>query len=404
MSQLAKKNIFLQNIPKVFALNFFMMFLVVIPIIVPYWESFQLKMEDVYKLQAIFAMTVIVLDIPMGYLSDILSRKTCLIAMGIFNALSYQFLLHGDTFYHFALFEFCAAISVSLFSGTDIALIYDSLDAAKIEEDNHMSFLGKRIYFSQIGETFGSLLGGYLAATSLKNPVWVNSFTAIIPFFIALTVHEPPRVKLNHRNHFENIKFMMKSLFGHSTLLTTMIIFNIAYGFSTFAAVWAFQSYWKAADVPLQYYGYLWASFNLVVAILARNAGRIEKKCSSIGVVLMAGISPILGYFLMAYFKYHWAYVFAIFFALTRSLNSVVVQDGINARVPNSMRATTNSFCSLGMRSVFVVLGPWIGRSIDQHGVHQTFYKLSGVYVLFFILILIPLALQRKQFRPLKTN
>jgi MFS family permease len=388
------------NIYKIYILNFFMMFLVMIPIIVPYWQSLGLTIQDIYKLQAIFGLTVILLDVPTGYISDLFGRRNCLIVVGIFNAISYQFLTHGSKFHHFVMFEICAAIAVSLYSGCDIALIYDSLDAVNDTSKSEMSFLGKRIFFSQIGETFGSLLGGICAAYSLSLPGKVNSLTALIPLCVALTLVEPPRTKMNNKKHWENIKFIFRSLFKHSTLLSTMIIFNIAYGFSTFAAVWAFQSYWKELNIPIIHYGYLWAGFNLTVAIFARMAQGIERKCSSLAVVFMVGLSPIFAYFFLGLTYYRWSFAFAIFFALTRSLNSVVVQDGINARVPNSMRATTNSFCSLGMRGVFVVLGPIIGASIDNSGVHQTFLNLGWLYVAFFLLIMIPLALQRKKFRP----
>ena len=56
------------------------MFLVAIPIVVPYWKSHGLSMEEIFWLQAIFSIIVVALEIPSGYISDLLSRKKTLIS------------------------------------------------------------------------------------------------------------------------------------------------------------------------------------------------------------------------------------------------------------------------------------------------------------------------------------
>jgi MFS family permease len=389
------------NIIKVYIMNFFMMFLVTIPIIVPYWQQFGLTMKEIYQLQAVFGVMMILLDVPAGYFSDLFGRKKCLVAVGVINIFSYQFLLHGRTFTHFVYFEICAALAYSLYSGCDIALIYDSLDAINERSNNEITFLGKRVFYSQLGETIASFLGGLLAVYSLNLPPKINAISAFFPLLIAITLVEPPRIKMDHKNHVENIKFIFKSLFRHSTLLSTLIIFNILYGFATYAAVWAYQAYWKELNVPLSAYGYLWAIFNLTVAIIAKKAGVIEKKFNSVIVVLIVGISPIIAYLGLGFSYSQFGILFTLFFAITRGLNGVVVQDGINARVPSTMRATTNSFCSLGMRAVFFFAGPIIGELLDQKGVHYTLRSLGYLYIVIFFIILIPLVLQRKKFRPL---
>lgn len=386
------------NITKVYAFNFFMMFLVTIPIIVPYWKQFGLTMKEVYLLQAVFGFMMILLDVPAGYLSDLFGRKQCLIAVGIINIFSYQFLLHGKNFFGFVLFEICAALAYSLYSGCDIALIYDSLDAVG-EKEKEVSYLGKRVFYSQLGETIASFLGGMLAVYSLNLPVKINAMTACIPFFIALTLVEPPRHKLDHKDHVKNIKFIFQSLFRHSTLMSLLIIFNIVFGFATFAAVWAYQSYWEKVNIPIAYFGYLWAFFNLAIAVVARYSSRLENKIDPQFLILFIGICPVLAYFGLAFNHKAIGVLFILFFSISRALNSVVIQNLINQRVPSSMRATTNSFCSLGMRAIFFVAAPLIGSSLDNGGVHYTFKLMGYAYVILFFIIVLPLFFQKKKFR-----
>lgn len=373
-----------------------MMFLVTIPIVVPYWKSFGLTMKEIYQLQAVFGLMMILLDVPAGYLSDLFGRKSCLIIVGIVNIFSFQFLLHGKTFYHFVWFEIFAAIAYSLYSGCDIALIYDSLDAINERSENEISFLGKRVFYSQLGETIASFAGGLLAVYSLNLPAKINAITAFVPLLVALTLTEPPRQKMNHEHHFKNIKFIFKSLFQHSTLLTTLIIFNIIYGFSTYAAVWAYQAYWGELHIPISAFGYLWAAFNLCVALIARNAAKIEKSINSLYFIAIIGLAPIVAYLGLGFSYNQVGVVFAIFFAITRGLNSVIIQDAINTRVPSIMRATTNSFCNLGMRAIFFFFGPWFGSMLDTKGVHHSFQMMGYFYIFIFIIIALPILKQRK--------
>lgn len=392
------------NIPKVYVLNFFMMFLVTIPIIVPYWKQFGLNLKEVYQLQAIFGFMMILLDVPAGYISDLFGRKKCLILVGCFNALTYFLLLNGKTFWQFALFEISAAIGFALYSGCDVALLYDSLDALNVHDDidkinQSKSLLGKRIFYSQAGEALGSFLGGILAIYSLRLPAFINAITAWIPLLIALTIVEPPRKTFESNKHWENFKTIYNSLFKHSKLLTLLVAFNIIYGFSTFAAVWAYQSYWGEIHIPISYFGTLWALFNLSVAVIARYSHLIEAKLSSLTVVLLVSISPVIAYLGLGYTGSFFSVLFLLFFAITRALNGVVLQDGINSRVPPTMRATTNSICSLGMRAIFFIFGPWFGNLLDVKGVHYSFQMMGFVFVVIFFVIAMPLINLRKEYR-----
>lgn len=396
-----------RNIPKVYALNFFMMFLVTIPIIVPYWKQFGLNLKEVYELQAIFGFMMVILDVPAGYISDMFGRKNCLVLVGVFNILTYMLLLNGKSFWHFAMFEVSASLAFALYSGCDIALLYDSYDAldsddgvSELTKINHSkTFLGKRIFYSQIGESIGSFLGGLLAIYSLNLPAKVNAITACMPLLIALTLTEPPRKKFDTTKHLENFKAIYNGLFRHSKLLTMLVVFNIVYGFSTFAAVWAYQSYWGEIKIPVAYFGTLWALFNLSVAFLARYSHLVEKKLGSLAVVFIVAISPVIAYLGLGFTASYASVLFLIFFAIARALNGVVLQEGINSRVPATMRATTNSICSLGMRGIFFFFGPWFGHLLDIKGVHYSFQVMGFIFVVIFFVIALPLINLRSHYK-----
>ena len=386
------------NLPKIFTFNFFYLFLVAIPVIVPYWQSFGLTLANVYQLQAIFGGVLILLDVPAGYLSDLFGRKRILITVGILNGLAFTWLSLGKSFSDFVVFEIISAISISLYSGCDVAMIYDSLDALGDHKAKQAHFLGQRFFFGQLGETVAAVLGGLLSASSLALPAKVNAFTAWIPLLIALTLLEPPRKVFASRQHWENMKFIVRNLFQQTRLLRLLIIFNILYGFSTYVAVWAYQPFWKFVGVQTEYFGFLWACLNLLIAVVAKFAVTIERRWSSTAVVIVVALCPVIAYLGLAVFQTQWAISFMFLFALCRGLNGVILQDAINTRVSPILRATANSVCSLGMRAIFLIFGPLMGHVLDHSGFRVSFSLLSGIFALLFVLLTLPILKLRGEF------
>lgn len=387
------------NPVKILAFNFFMAFLVLIPVIVPYWQQYGLSLEQVYQLQAIFGGVLILLDVPAGYISDVFGRKVILICVGCFNALGFSILAWGHSFSHFVAFEITAAIAMALYSGCDVAMVYDSLDAMGEPQKTQSIYLGRKFFYSQIGETIAAILGGFLAGYSLQLPAYVNAITAWIPLLIAFTLTEPPRKVFASNKHIENIKFAYHHLFVESKILRWLIVFNIIYGFSTYLAVWLYQPFWHQVGIPTSLFGYLWAAANFIIAIFARFALRIESKLSPSRVILIVGLCPIVAYFGLALFTNVYGTLFLIFFAVCRGLNGVILQEAINARVSPLIRATANSFCNLGMRGIFLIFGPIVGRLLDQNGVGTTCAVLAGLYVGLFFVLAIPMLRFRDEFR-----
>jgi MFS family permease len=399
MTQLAIEKKLRANIPKVLMLNMTWMALIVLPVIVPYFRKYGLSLEEVFKLQAIFALVLVLLDLPMGYVADIWGRKTCLVVASIINIISMTGLAMAHNFNQFAMYEIFCGIGISLYSGADIALIYDSLAQLQEKNINATALLGKRLFYLQLGEAAASLAGGALAVYSLDLPAKVNAVWVWIPFFIALTLYEPKRLKLDSRSHLKNIKYIYKSIFQHSRLLTFVVLNYIVYGFSTLAAVWAHQAYWNHLQIPIHFFGYLWAAYNLFGAFMGRYAQRLEKAIGPFSIVVIVGLLPIIGFAGMGLFGTLVGVLFGLCFPICRGLNQVLLQDAINSRVPSTLRATANSTASLGIRALFGLLGPSVGFMLDHQGFSKTFLWLSFSYVVIFLLFCLPLLRQRKDFR-----
>ena len=407
------------NIPKVMFLNSAWMFLVVMPVIVPLFTSHGLSMEQVFWLQSIYAGLVVCLEVPSGYLADLFGRRRSLILAGFFHGAAFTVLALADSFPLFVCFEILGALGNTFFSGSDVALLYDS-EAALGREGEGTHALGRKLLWAQVGETVAALLAGALVIGGLMGPVIVNAFVAWLPLVVACTLVEPPRTVAGH-DHRQNFRRILGVLLRGDPLLRLTFLALIAYGLATLLAVWSFQGFWEDLGVPLGWFGVVWAAYNLTVALTGRLAHRFERTRGARPVILTIAVMPIVGYGGMALGGWWlsgggtaeapaWlgsplqslggmlgviaAVAVGLAFQVGRGLNQVVVKGAMNQRVPPELRATANSLSSLGVRIFFVLLGPAMGWGFDNHGYGSTFALVAGLFLVLLLTIALPLVVR----------
>ena len=388
------------NISKVYWLNGSFAFMVLMPIIVPFFRSRGLSMENVYQLQAIFAVFVLLFEVPSGYFSDLMGRKGTLVLASAFHSLGFLIMAFAPDFLWLVLAEILLALAISLFSGTDLSLLYDSLAALKSKKAP-IKIVGKQVYFRQVGESLAGLAGGWLLLWHFEAPAYAQAFVGVVPLCIALTLFEPPREKMSAKKHGANVRYIFKVLFADSKLLTLILLNGVFYSFATLVVVWMYQQYWQDVGIPLIYFGYLWFAINLLVAVTARGAHKLEKRMGSGRTLIIMGALPIIGFFGMGWSVTIAGAMFCLAFQVCRGIAAVVIADGLNKRVTGDMRATANSIMSLGTRLLMIFVGPLVGWMVDAHGKSYALNFLGYFYVGVFILLLIPLLMLRKQFAPI---
>ena len=205
--------------------------------------------------------------------------------------------------------EIILAIGISLRSGTDTALVYDSLEAANSKKA-YIKILGKTVSAFNFGEALAAfcasillLIGMSVYSISVVNAVLVWPCMALV-FFI----HEPPRVKMEGK-HTENFAYIWRGMFKQTKLLRLVII-NSVFSFSgTLMAVWLFQKYWEAIHIPIVYFGFLWALTNLAAGFASRHAHKVEKKIGEYRnhrICRISSSGSLLGNFLDR--PFHWSF------------------------------------------------------------------------------------------------
>ncbi len=381
-----RRNIFLTYI-----FSFFSCFFVIMPIIIPMFLNKNISMKSIFELQAIFGITVAILEVPSGYICDLIGRKKILQYGSLLYAIGFTWLKFSHSYIDFVCFEIIVASGMALISGADLSLIYESLN--QINQDRlERTRAVANIQLAKVGaESLAALCSGLLIMHSMGLVLTIQAIFSWAPFISSFFLKEVPYQKMNQDSHFTNIKFIFQHLFKEDKLISLIFINLIIWSISTFLAVWIFQKYWIGENISIKFFGLLWASYNLSVGVVGKYVPLLEQKLGVKSLLILLSLLPIIGYLGMAFYGGYAGVLLGFCFQISRGINQVFLKDALNWRIPNEFRATINSLASLFFRLGFFLIGPFVGYLIDQRGIPYTFQLLAAFFGLLFIFLLLPL-------------
>ena len=82
--------------------------------------------EEIFWLESFYALTVLLIEVPSGYLVERYGRGAVLRAGAVLWSLSWLLLLSVDNFTGLLLFELLGRIATAQLSGADLALLFDT--------------------------------------------------------------------------------------------------------------------------------------------------------------------------------------------------------------------------------------------------------------------------------------
>lgn len=143
-------------------------------------------------LYAVYDLSVTLLEVPLGVLSDRMGRRRTLIAAAGTAALGSAMLAVGDTFVVFALGQALIGAGAAFASGTDSAALYETL-AAQGREDEVEAQEARALRFSLVGFALSAVTGGAVALWSFEATFWGAAMAGGVALMLALRFSEPPR-------------------------------------------------------------------------------------------------------------------------------------------------------------------------------------------------------------------
>jgi MFS family permease len=372
---------------RIYLFGFFYMFLVLIPVIIPFYQSLGLSMAQIFQLQALFGVAVVIFEVPTGYLADLFGRKASLIFGQSLAAIGFLGYAFGTEYWHFVLIQSVLGIGLSFVSGSDSALLYESIP--REDRKRTANAFANLQLAEQCGESLASLLGGFLATISLLYAAWGQFIASLLGIVVALGLQEKKR-KVSHE-HKENFRRVFREIFRGDPILRLTFINSVLWGLSTFFAVWTYQKHWQEVGVPLALFGVLWAAYNISTGLIGKSVHRLERRMGARRLLLLMALLPSIGYFGLGLVPGFISIAFGLCHYVSRGINGVIMSDAMNWRLNSEFRATAGSLKSFAFRLGFALVGPIVGYSIDRLSLSTTYLILGAVFLAVIPLALLPL-------------
>ena len=370
------------NIHKLYLIKLSKWLMLIMPIVALFYRENGLNDFDTYLLQAVYAVSVALMEIPSGYMADIIGRKKSLVLGSIMGSLGFFIYAFSSSFSGFLVAEIILGLGGSFISGSDSALLYDSLAALR-RQHQYLRFEGRITSLGNFAETAAALCGGLLAGyLGYRSVYFAQGIIAFIAVPASLLLTEPPGDHPIESPGFTHIlKICKETLILDKTLRST-IFFSSVIGISTLCMAWTAQIYFVAAGLTTYEITPLWIALNLTVAITAAFATDIVTFFGKERSLLIILFFVPLGYILLGILQFH-AAVFCLFlFYAVRGYATPVLKDLINNNCSSATRATVPSIRSMIIRFGFAVIGPVTGFFSEQ-------FSLAAALVLTGILLLI---------------
>lgn len=350
------------------------------PIVVPFYESNGLSMKDIMVLQAVYSVAIVLLEIPSGYLADVIGRRKTLILGAVFGTLGFATYSFSFGFLGFLIAEIILGIGQSCISGADSAMLYDSL-LEKGKEKEYSRFEGRITSLGNIAEAAAGIIGGLLIAITLRTPYIAQTFIAFIALPAAISLTEPrqqiPLMKAGIRDIVHIARF---ALFQDRTLRRN-ILFSAIIGTSTLTMAWFAQPFFEYTGISIGWYGLLWTTLNLTVALTSYTAHRLESKLGQKWSIWIIALAIPLAYLALGRFHLSTGLIVLYLFYLVRGYATPVLKDYINRATQSNIRATVLSVRNFIIRLLFALTGPMLGWVKDIYTLPQAL-TLAGIIFL----------------------
>jgi MFS family permease len=389
------------NIRKLYAFSFLQMTLFPMAIITLFWKDhIGLTLTQILLLQSIFSLATLALDYPAGYLSDRLGYRCALNIAALLGIVGWGIYTVAGSFGAVLLAEILLGMSLSFISGSDSALLFETL-RAEGEEHAYARHEGRMNGFGQLGEAAGALLAGVIYAYAPVLPFILQVGVWVAALCVTRQLADIPRARaVPARSHLAEALWTARYAFRENKHLRYTILLSTVLGISSFFPVWLIQPYMQHSGVPLAWFGPIWACANLTVALCALASHRTHALLGDRNMVLLFVALVGAGYLGLGMSVGVWGFLCYFLLTCMRGLRGPMLLAHTQGESASANRAATLSLQSVSFRLLFVCTGPLVGKLADSAGVRQTFHLL--LYA--FLITLPPLAFLFLKNAPRRTN
>ncbi len=246
-----------RNVYLLYAIIFLQGFVFYGPVATLFRQARGLSMSDIFIIESISWVLLILLEVPWGWISDRFGYKKTLVVVNTLFFISKIVFYQAHSFQMFLVERILLAIVFSGLSGCDTALIYASIDASEAQR-----IFGRYSAFGTLGFIMASLASTVIVASAMANTalytIYPYGLSAVLTLFL-VEVQDKKNKSPRMVNSF-------KLAFQDKTILIFVVAIALIMEVAQAVTVFLNQVQYSRAGINPMYFG-------LVIAII--QCGRL---------------------------------------------------------------------------------------------------------------------------------
>lgn len=366
-----------RNFRKIYGLKFLGEFYLIAPVLIPYYTANGLNAAQIFTVQAVFHIAVLLLEVPSGYLADVIGRRKTLILGSLFFPLGLAVYTAGRGFPAFILAETALAVSAGMRSGCDSALIFDSLHHLG-REGEYKRFEGRGAMVTRTGSAVSSIAGGLLATGFLRLPFLINTATALFMPPLAVALVEPERPRRRSAEPLADILRICRFCLRDPRVRPVVLLCGLLMS-CHLTGLWAYFLYYRQLGIGVGWFGILFAVFHLAGALGGSVSHSFSARFGNKTVLSATLLSPLF-FVLLGVFPTVKLIPLILANAFLWNLVYPVLLERLNLSVGSDVRATVLSLASMAGSVMFAALSPLFGFFSDVSSLNAALIALGVVF------------------------
>lgn len=358
------------------------------PIEILFMKEKGLSYTQIMLIDSFVALVQLIAEIPSGFLADMIGCKKSVLYGLISEILAYIVLVFSKNFYSCFIYATFLALGLSLISGADNALIYEShIEINK--HDEYKQTLRQSGFLKMFVLSLVTVISSYIYTLNMYLPYLCSVIFLVLACFIIIQykeVNTRPKEKNEEKSAIQTIEYTIE-FFSNNKRIRGIILVAVLFSVIFSDTNYFLQIYMREVEFDVRYFGCVFFVCNMISAFSFKYSKNIEK-CLGENTKIISAISFLIIY-LTAAILYNYIGIGVlcltrIGIATIRPLLNVAINDNL----PSMSRAMLLSIVTAIIRISSAIFDPLIGMVIDNFGIKGAFIGVISICIILIFVLL----------------
>lgn len=347
-----------------------------------FYQERGMTVQMVVYCEIVYAVAIIVFEIPSGVLADKIGRKKLIVISSILHGFQFYALVFSTTFWHFAIITFISGIGTAFGSGAYNALLYDSLKSCD-RANEFESICGKGNAINFTAGLIAALSGGFFAFQfGYTFNYWFSFVSSILAVIFSLLLREPSA-------HFTDkkkvtLQYIITTAFAFfkSNINVLKICMN---AIIISASIVYIDEFWQLYLEHISFSVMFFGAFSSIICggriLSSILSARLLKYFKLTTILIAVSFLCAMGIVMATLVQ---SIVGAVGLVLAISMAALIeplVMGYVHHHADSDARATIESLSSLAERIFSIILGLFFGFAATKYSI-ITGFRLIGIFII----------------------